>query len=438
MDYRRWWRWAVRAVLTGGLVAGGFAAALFFFRPPEVTVTAAAVREIAPAVQGVGTVEAKTVVRVSAKITGRLVSVLADQGDTVRAGQLLATLDRAEQQAQVEQAEAAVQRARLAVIAQEVALRKMGASVQAAEATVGRLQATEALARVNAERWRQLHQEGGVSRVDMDVRVTEAIVTGQELRSVEAQRRVVQEEVAVGQAGLEMLRQEIRVAEAALAATRARQADTEIRSPLEGVVVARELEAGATVNPGSGILKIADPRTAWVSVHVDEREIGGLSVGDRAEISLRSLPERRLPGRVARVQRESDRVTEQLAVDIAFLERPERLTLGEQAEARIRPVARHGAVGVPLGALVRTADGPGVWTVAAGRLAFRPIRIGVVDPAGWVEALDGVRAGEEVVVAPGRLADPRNEGRRVMVVRAQPTGRSPAAGWQSAQPEEIK
>jgi HlyD family secretion protein len=139
---------------------------------------------------------------------------------------------------------------------------------------------------------------------------------------------------------------------------------------------------------------------------------------------------------VARIQRESDRVTEQLAVDIALLDRPERLTLGEQAEARIRPPARRGAVVVPLGALVRTADGPGVWTVAAGRLAFRSVRLGAVDPAGWVEALDGAREGEEIVVAPGRLADRRNEGRRVMVVRAQPTGRSPAGAWQSAQAKE--
>ena len=438
MDHRRWWRWAMRAVLTGGLLAGGIAGALFFFRPPQVTVAAAAVREIAPVIQGVGTVEAKTVVRVSAKITGRLVSVLVDQGDAVRTGQLLATLDRAEQQAQVAQAEAAVQRARMAVIAQEVALRKAAASVQAAEATVRRLTATEGLATVNADRWRQLHQEGGVSRVEMDVRVTEAVVAGQERRSAEAQRRVAEEEVAVGQAAVDTLRQEVRVAEAALAATRARQADTEIRSPLDGVVVLRELEAGATVNPGSGILKIADPRTAWVTVHVDERDLGNLSVGDRAEISLRSLPGRPVRGQVARIQRESDRVTEQLAVDIALLERPERLTLGEQAEARVRPLARQGAVGVPLGALVRTADGPGVWTVVTGRLAFRPVRIGVVDPGGWVETLGGVREGDEVVVAPGRLADRRNEGRRVMVVRTQRTGRSPAGAWQSAQAEEVK
>jgi hypothetical protein len=66
------------------------------------------------------------------------------------------------------------------------------------------------------------------------------------------------------------------------------------------------------------------------------------------------------------------------------------------------------------------------------------VRIGIVDPGGWVETLDGVREGDEVVVAPGKLADRRNEGRRVTVVRAHPTGGSPAGAWQSAQAEEAR
>jgi HlyD family secretion protein len=178
------------------------------------------------------------------------------------------------------------------------------------------------------------------------------------------------------------------------------------------------VEAGATVNAGVAILKVADPRTAWVTVHVDEREVGAVHQGDPAVISLRTLPGREIPGRVARIQRESDRVTEQLAVDIAFDERPDRLTLGQQAEAIIRPPARPGATAIPLGALIRTAEGPGAWIVAGGRLAFRPLRLGLVDPAGWAEVVEGVQAGEEVVVGPGRLAYPQSQGRRVAVARA--------------------
>jgi HlyD family secretion protein len=152
-------------------------------------------------------------------------------------------------------------------------------------------------------------------------------------------------------------------------------------------------------------------------------------------ISLRSLPGRPIPGHVARIRRESDRVTEQLAVDIAFDERPERLALGQQAEATIRPPARAGATAIPLGALLRTADGPGTWTVAGGRLAFRRLRLGLVDPAGWAEVLEGVRAGEEVVLAPGRLVYPQSEGRRVAVARPDSSRRvSTAMAQHAAEP----
>ena len=413
MDGRRLWRVAKRVLLGAALAISIAGAAWFLLRPAQVSTTPASVRDISPTVQGVGTVEAKITIQVSSKITGRLISVLVDQGDAVKPGQLLARLDDAEQGAQVQQAEAILKRARLAVATQEAALRKARASLAAAEATVSRVRATEALAKTNAERWHQLHAEGGVSRVEMDARVTEAAVVARELDNVEAQRRAGGEEVALLQSNLELSWQEIKVADAALATVRARQADTVIVSTLDGDVVSRELEPGTTVNPGTPILKIADPRTAWVTVHVDERETGSIGIGNPADITLRSLPGQTLRGQVARMRRESDRVTEQLAVDIAFTDRPPRLILGEQAEATIQPAGKKGVTAIPLAALIRTPNGPGAWTVANGRLRFRPVRIGLVEVAGWAEVVDGLRPGEQVVLAPSQLADPRNEGRRV-------------------------
>jgi HlyD family secretion protein len=116
---------------------------------------------------------------------------------------------------------------------------------------------------------------------------------------------------------------------------------------------------------------------------------------------------------VARIQRESDRVTEQLAVDVALDERAPRLILGEQAEASIRPAALQGVLAVPLAAVVRRPDGLGALVVADGRLRFRKVRFGAADPGGWIQVLEGLRPGDQVVVAPGRMAEPANEGRRV-------------------------
>jgi hypothetical protein len=174
-----------------------------------------------------------------------------------------------------------------------------------------------------------------------------------------------------------------------------------------------DLEPGAVVNPGTAVLKIADLRSAWVTVHVDERESGPLRAGDAAGIAVRSQPGTTLPGRVARVRRESDQVTEQLAVDLTFIAPPDRLTLGEQAEATIRPTGRRDAVTMPLAALVRTPAGSGAAVVEASRLRLRPVKTGLTDGREWIEVLEGLRPGERVVLAPGKLAEPASEGRRV-------------------------
>ena len=116
-----------------------------------------------------------------------------------------------------------------------------------------------------------------------------------------------------------------------------------------------------------------------MTVFVDEREAGPGVVSEAADIALRSLPGSALKGRVARIRRESDRVTEQLTVGIAFDKPPERLTLGEQAEAVIRPAAKR-ATALPLGAVVRTPDGLGAWMMDYERLRFKRARLGAVDP----------------------------------------------------------
>lgn len=400
------------------LLAGG---AWYALRPVQVRAAPIVVRDLAPKVHGVGTIEAKTVVQISSKITGRLTAVLVDHGDAVRSGQIVAQLEDTEQRALVEQAEAAVRRAVLAVAVQEVALRKAQATLGAAEASIARVRATEALARVNAERWRTLHADGGAPRVEMDAKVTEATAAREELRSAEAQGRAAHEEVAVLRAALEASRQDVRVAEASLAGVRARQADTTVRSAVGGIVISRDLEPGATVTPGMPILKLADPQTAWATVHVDERETGAIAVGDPAEIVLRSQPARPIPGRVVRIRRESDRVTEQLAVDLAFDRASIRLTFGEQVEATISSAGERAVTVMPLAALVRTGDGPAAMAVVDGHLKLQPVRLGLVDPGGWVQVREGLAPGDHVVLTPGRLADPKNDGRRVRMENEKPT-----------------
>jgi HlyD family secretion protein len=405
------------SILINGLLiamplALGAAALWFWLRPTQVATAEVAVREIRPAVQGVGSVEAKIVVPLAAKITGRIIRVHVDQGDVVRAGQLLVQLENSELAAEVERAAANLERVKFGLLTQEAAVLRAQAGLAAADAAISRARSNQLLARANAERWRKLAATDLVAQMDLDERINAAQSADAELKSAEALREAAAKDVSAQEIALKAVPQDIAASAAALASVRARDADTNIASPIDGFVVSRELESGAAVNPGTPILKLADPRTVWVTVFVDEREAGPIMVGAVAEIALRSMPGRAFRGKVVRIRRESDRVTEQLTVDISIDEPPERLTLGQQAEATIRPAAKR-VTALPLAAVVQSSKGAGAWTVVDGRMRFKAARFGLVDPAGWIEVIKGFSGGEQVMVAPGKLADLKNEGRRV-------------------------
>lgn len=493
-----------RVILLVGFLALAGGLGWFLLRPAQVTVAEVSVRELAPSIQGVGTVESKTVVMVASKISGKVISINVDQGDNVLFGQVLATLEDSESLAEIEKAEANLQRSRSTaevrraeiqrslsgieiqraalqrtianvevqrtslqraianVEVQRAALRRAKSALAGTETAISKARALQEQARINSNRWYVLYQHGDVSKMEMeerltmaktadedlknaialrntaieDVRSVEAVIktSGEDVRNVEAQIRSSGEDVKQAQAqlkaanddaetlrtGLKVIEQDIAAAEAAVSSANARKADGVIISQITGYVVSRELEPGAVVNPGTPILKVADPTTIWATVYIDEIYARSFETGDAAEITLRSMPTSDLKGNVARIRRESDRVTEQIAVDISFDKTPENLHLGEQLEVVIKPKSRT-AKAIPASALISAKDGFGVWLVEEGRLRFRKIQTGMVDASGWAEVVSGLEDGEKVVAAPGKLSDLSNEGRRVSIVAGEQT-----------------
>ena len=388
-----------RSLVAGALLVVAGLVGFYFFRPPAVTVGTVMSRDVAPVIQGVGTVEAKVVVNVSSKVTGRVVSVLVDQGDTIRAGQTLVRLDAAQFAADADRAEANVRSA-------EAQLRDLLAGprqqeIEQLRARLSSVSATRALAEHDLQRSQELFAKQLISAQDLDrARQVYDVATAAERDARHGLDLALENWARKDQ--IDAARAQLLAAQSALVLARANLAETVIVSPLDGYVVSRELEAGGIVNPGIPIFKIADPRTAWATVYVDARDTAGLNIGDRVDVTFRSLPGRVFQGRVARIQREGDRVTEQLAIDVAFIERPSRLILGEQVEATIRPPERHGVSALPLAAVVRRPDGSGALVVKDGHIHFKAARLGVVDPTGWIEVLAGLRPGDEVVLAPGQ------------------------------------
>jgi RND family efflux transporter MFP subunit len=169
-----------------------------------------------------------------------------------------------------------------------------------------------------------------------------------------------------------------------------------IAAPMDGVVIQRLAEVGSTVSPGTPLMKIVDPQSLWVATRVDESVVGRVQPGQVASIRLRSGE--LLPGKVARVSRQSDAATRELDVHVAFDVVPQRFAIDQEAEVSIA-VGEDRGVLVPLSALTRDRAGrQGVLVVDAGRTRFQPVETAGADVR---QALvrQGLAGGESVVSA---------------------------------------
>lgn len=258
-------------------------------------------------IYGLGTVESKVLSRLGFELNGTLATLNVDQGDRVTRGQNLAGLDVRDQLARVALAEAELGRAR-AVLTQAKA----------------RLDRARALSeqRVGVNKRRQtLVERGTVSRESAE--------------DAQANAAMANADVTVAASDVDAARSGIDAALARLALERAILEKSTLTAPFHGIVVERARELGSAMAPGVPVLTIMDPETIWVTAYVDQALAGRLTVGLKAEISLRSRPGEAFAGRVARIDVENDRVSEERRVQVVFDRIPDPVHLGEQAEVLI-------------------------------------------------------------------------------------------------------
>jgi HlyD family secretion protein len=338
--------------------------------PTRVTVVRAAEGRLAPALFGIGTVEARRSVAIGPTAAGRVRSVAVDVGDTVAAGQLLAEMDPVD----LDERSAAL----------DAAIARAGSATAAAEAQQRDALARRELAAVNARRYEELGAQNFISTGAVEARA-------QELASADAG-------VAAAQANLAAARQDRQRLAAERAGLQRQRAHTRLLAPSDAVVTGREAEPGSTVVAGQAVLRLIEPASLWVRVRLDQARSAGLAVGLPAQIVLRSNAGRALPGRVARVEAVSDSVTEERVAQVAFDALPAGLGVGELAEVTLALPATAPAVLLPNAAIRRVQGATGVWTIDGAGLRFLPVRIGQTNLDGQVQVLDGVAAGTEVVV----------------------------------------
>lgn len=338
--------------------------------PIKVTVTQVAKGDLASALFGIGTVEARRAYLIGPTAAGRVKSVLVDVGDVVKAGQLLAEMDPVDLDARVTSAVASTARA--------------GSAVTAAQAQLNDAKSRQALAASEARRYVDLGHKGFVSQSVIDGKL-------QQQQSADAQR-------AAAESALASARQDVGRLDSDREGVKQQRMNIRLVAPADGVVTSRDAEPGSTVVAGQAVLKLVDPASLWVKTRLDQGRSAGLQVGLPAEITLRSKSRKSLAGKVARVESVSDSVTEERIAQVAFDSLPQGVTTGEMAEVTLHPPAIRDALLIPNAALRYRGAKAGVWLRADGRLRFVPVKTGAEGLDGKVQIVEGVKAGDEVVV----------------------------------------
>jgi HlyD family secretion protein len=338
--------------------------------PIKVTVTQVDKGEVDSALFGIGTVEARRAYLIGPTTAGRVRSVLVDVGDVVKAGQLLAEMDPVDLDARVTAAAAATARAK--------------SSVDTAEAQVRDAKSRQALATSEARRYVDLGRKGFVSSSVVDGKL-------QQQQSADAQ-------FAAASSAWASARQDVARLDADREGVKQQRVNIRLEAPTDGVVTSRDAEPGSTVVAGQAVLKLVDPASLWVKTRLDQGRSAGLQVGLPAEITLRSKARKSFEGKVARVDPISDSVTEERIAQVAFDRLPQGVSTGEMAEVTLHLPAIRDALLIPNAALRYRGAKAGVWLRVDGHLRFVPVKTGAEGLDGKVQIVEGVKAGDEVVV----------------------------------------
>jgi len=370
------------------LLVVAVAAAWAWSRTRAVPVQVLTVRS-APLVQSLavsGRVVSENRVFVGTTLTGRVLEVTRREGGVLREGELLVRLDDAELAAAARQAEAALASAEARLVSQ----RRLAAPIATQQLEQAR--ANAAAAEREVQRTEQLLAQGFVGQARLDEVRRVAEVAQAALRAAQ-----VQQEANVS--GSELMQAETRVAEAraALALARARLAQTRIAAPGEATVLARLVEPGQIVQPGTRLAELSVRGPLQLVALVDEKYLARLASGMTASVVADAFAGQPFEARVASISPLVDAQRGAVEVKLSLPAPPAApVVLKNDMTVSIEVVTgrRDRAITVPGEAL---RPGPAVLVVQDDRATLRPVRTGLRTLSA-VEVVQGLREGERVVL----------------------------------------
>jgi RND family efflux transporter MFP subunit len=361
----------------------------------QVRVVPAAELDAARLVSATGTLAADDQIILGTKVIGRLGEISVDLGSRVKKGQTIARIDPSDYRLRVEQAEAALQQARV-----RLGLTASGSSDKVdveQTATVRQAAAVLKEARLSHDRMVELWDRKLIARAELDAAVSQLAVA-------DGRYQDALEEVRNRQAVLVQRRSELEIA-------RQQLADTTIVSPIDGAVSERQAAVGQYLPAGAPVVTLVRTDPLRLRLAVPEREARLVRAGQTVDLTVEGDPDK-YHGKVARLSPAIAENNRTLMIEAEVPNGRGALRPGSFAKADIIVEAGQRVVTVPEDAIVTFAGIEKVLTVENNAAVEKRVRTGRrFDKR--VEILEGIGAGERVVMQPGNLIG----GEAVQVIR---------------------
>ena len=261
-------------------------------------------------------------VNVSSRVQGRVLKLLADEGKTVKKGQMLAVLESEQIQAQVISAQENLKAAQLQKEQagydldytrrnSDAAILSAMASAENVKAQLEKAEAVKQIAESNYRRYLKLYTDGAVSarefdskKLDYDSSMADVIAVIQlheaakaNLAAAQSSKiaiEIKQKQFEASQAGAEAYRGK-------LAELLANQKELQVQSPVDGTIITRPVEVGQVVNAVSPLFVIIDLQNIYMKIYIPEQQVGKLRLGSEARIYVDAYRDKYFDGKVTRI-----------------------------------------------------------------------------------------------------------------------------------------
>jgi HlyD family secretion protein len=346
----------------------------------KVTVEKVKKRDLTSIVSASGEVKPKKSVNISAHISGRIVKIGVEEGQRVKKDDFLLKLDSTQHEANADRDRAVIRTFQAELIKAEAYLKKDKRFY---------------------ERQKKLHDE--------------KLISGEQLEDAKTAHEI-------SEASHEAILYQIRQAQASLESSLDMLSKTVYNSPIDGIITSLRVEEGEIAmigtmnNPGTVLMTIADLSVMEVEIEVDETDVIGLSLGQKADVRIDALPDHVIQGKVTEIG--SSALQKVLATEeskdfkvvITLESPPESLKPGLSASADIITAERQDVLAIPISSLVlkekeneedkdKGEQEEGVYIIKDSRAKFQAVKKGIMGEL-MVEIISGLEDGQEIATGP--------------------------------------